>query len=120
MCQGDRPAFEVRDFSGQTLTAVFVGTPSIDRLRAASRRAGRLVVYSGGPTAALRHDLAATRGAWASRVRVRSLEPEFLSRLARLVGRRTRIVVATTGQHVVVRVAGTTLDSSLSDFAVSR
>ena len=97
---GDEPALLVRDLTGQVLAWIEVGLPDADRLHRASKRAGRVAVYTHRDVRQLLSQLEGARIHRAADIPVRAFPRTVIDTIADRLDRRTSMAMSVTGGEI--------------------
>jgi uncharacterized protein YaeQ len=108
----DAPPISVTDPTGVLLHWIDVGAPSAERLHKASK-AARVSVYT-HEASLLAHQTAGKTIHKADDIEVWAFDPAFIGRLARKIGRRTRLEVTRNDGSLYVTSEGETFETQLS------
>lgn len=111
LAEPDEPALTVRDLTGSIKSWIEVGVPDGARLHRASKAAARVAVYVHRNPGLYLRQLQATRIHRAAAIELFSVDPEFLSALARHLERRTILSLSITDRHLYLTVDGETLET---------
>jgi uncharacterized protein YaeQ len=102
LSDADEPALWVHDLTGQLQHWIDVGTPSAERVHAASKRAPRVSILCHKGEDALMRELAKRKVHHADSIQILILEPEFVNQLAAALDRNSSwTVVRTSGQLMI-------------------
>jgi uncharacterized protein YaeQ len=111
LAEPDEPALTVRDLTGSIKSWIEVGAPDGARLHRASKAAARVAVYVNRIPGLYLRQLQATRIHRAAAIELFSVDPDFLSALARHLERRTIWSLSITDRHLYLTVDGETLET---------
>ncbi|MCP3176491.1 YaeQ family protein [Desulfuromonas sp. KJ2020] len=113
ICAGDEPDLWSREADGRVLEWIEVGLPDADRLRKASRHAGRVVLVASG--SGLRRWLEQHQAKLASvpNLTILALDAEFIGRLAASLERAINWSLTVTEGTLYLTRGGETLEAPL-------
>jgi uncharacterized protein YaeQ len=100
LSSGDEPAIVVRDLTGQISAWIEVGLPDADRLHRASKRAGRVAVYTHRDVRQLLAQLEGARIHRAAEIPVRAFPRAIVESIADRLDRRTSMALSVSGGEV--------------------
>ena len=100
LSSGDEPAIVVRDLTGQISAWIEVGLPDADRLHRASKRAGRVAVYTHRDVRQLLAQLEGARIHRAAEIPVRAFPRTIVESIADRLDRRTSMALSVSGGEV--------------------
>jgi uncharacterized protein YaeQ len=110
----DEPPLAVRDLTGVLKSWIEIGNPDAARLHKAAKAAPRVAVYTHKDPAQLLRSLEGERIHRAERLELYSLGREFISSLARRLGKRNEIELSVTDRHLYATLAGETISGELA------
>jgi len=110
---GDEPAVLVRDLTGRITSWIEVGLPDADRLHRASKLAEHVAVYTHRDPRQLLALLDGKKVHRREELALYVLDRRFVGELAERLGRRARLTLSVTEQHLYADLDGYTLESVL-------
>ncbi|MEO8382260.1 MAG: YaeQ family protein [Acidobacteriota bacterium] len=107
---GDEPAVLVRDLTGRITAWIEVGLPDADRLHRASKMADHVAVYTHRDRRQLLGLLEGKKIHRRAELSLYALDRHFVAELAERMGRRARLTLSVTEQHIYAGIDGHALE----------
>ncbi|HXS18106.1 MAG TPA: YaeQ family protein [Polyangiaceae bacterium] len=116
---GDEPDLWSHDLTGRLLHWIDVGTPSADRIHAASKKASNVSIVCHKRPDALAREMAGRRVHNAEAITVLYLEPTFVERLANVLDRTSSWTIVYTDGELNVTVGSESFATSVARASLS-
>ena len=118
LSNGDEPAIVVRDLTGQLQSWIEVGMPDADRLHRASKRAGRVAVYSHREIRNVLGQLDGRKIHRADEIPIFTFGRGFIEDLAARFDRRVNLSMSVTERHLYLDIGGQSLTTVIEEHKI--
>jgi uncharacterized protein YaeQ len=109
LADSEAPALWVHDLTGRMTAWIEVGAPSAERLHRASKKVGRVAIYTYKNRNAVLDQLKGERIHQAHKILLHSIPQAFLKQFEALLQRRNQLELSLSERQVYLNVAGQTL-----------
>jgi uncharacterized protein YaeQ len=116
---GDEPAVLVRDLTGRITSWIEVGMPAADRVHRASKKAGRVAIYTHRAVTQVLAQLAGHHVHRAAEIPVYDFGAGFIQEVAATLDRRASLAVSVTEQQLYLDVDGQTFTTTIGEHRFS-
>lgn len=114
----DEPAVLVRDLTGRITAWIEVGTPTAERLHRGSKQATRCAVYTHRAAEPLLAQLAGQKIHRAAELPVYAFDRGFMDEASAALGRRAKLSLSVTGQHLYLDIDGRGFESAIAEHRI--
>jgi uncharacterized protein YaeQ len=116
---GDEPAVLIRDLTGRITSWIEVGLPDADRLHRASKLADHVAVYTHRDPRQLLALLEGKKIHRREELAIYALDRAFVANLAERLGRRAKMTLSITEQHIYADIDGHALECVIEKIGVN-